>query len=68
MAKRKDDEMSHEELLHELRIMRKQISHHRALTKEMNLLDAEFWQIYKLDKLNSLPYIRIPNNAPTSDT
>lgn len=67
MAKRKDDEMSHEELLNELKMMRKQINHHRSLSKEMNLLDAQFWQVFKLDKLNALPYIRIPD-APSSNT
>ena len=32
--------MSYDELIHELRVMGKQISHYRRLTKEMHRLDT----------------------------
>lgn len=66
MAEEKGEGMSYEELLQELKIMKRQIFHHRSLSKEMNILDAQYWQVYKLDKLNSLPFIRIPDATDSS--
>lgn len=58
---------SYAELIHELKMMRDQIIHHKKLTQEMHRLDAEWWQIQRLERAGKLPIIELVN-ADTGDT
>ena len=58
---------SYAELIHELKMMRDQIIHHKKLTQEMHRLDAEWWQIQRLDRAGKLPIIELVN-ADTGNT
>ncbi|HCX23663.1 MAG TPA: hypothetical protein DHN29_17205 [Cytophagales bacterium] len=58
---------SYDELIHELKMMRDQIIHHKKLTQEMHRLDAEWWQIQRLERAGKLPIIELVN-ADTGDT
>ena len=58
---------SYDGLIHELKMMRDQIIHHKKLTQEMLRLDAEWWQIQRLDRAGKLPIIELVN-ADTGDT
>ena len=52
---------SYAELIHELKMMRDQIIHHKKLTQEMHRLDAEWWQIQRLERAGKLPIIELEN-------
>jgi len=58
---------SYAELIHELKMMRDQIIHHKKLTQEMHRLDAEWWQIQRLERAGKLPIIELVN-ADTGNT
>ena len=58
---------SYDELIHELKMMRDQIIHHKKLTQEMHRLDAEWWQIQRLERAGKLPIIELVN-ADTGGT
>ena len=58
---------SYDELIHELKMMRDQIIHHKKLTQEMHRLDAEWWQIQRLERAGKLPIIELVN-ADTGNT
>lgn len=58
---------SYDGLIHELKMMRDQIIHHKKLTQEMHRLDAEWWQIQRLERAGKLPIIELVN-ADTGDT
>ena len=58
---------SYDELIHELKMMRDQIIHHKKLTQEMHRLDAEWWQIQHTQRAGKLPIIELVN-ADTGDT
>ena len=62
----KEDGMTYEELISQLKSMKRQINHHRKLTKEMHRLDAEYGYIHNMDKRNLLPLIEV-TNANTSE-
>ena len=47
--------------------MRAQMIHHKKLTQEMHRLDAEWWQIQRLERAGKLPIIELVN-ADTGDT
>jgi len=57
----KHEEMTFEELLQELKSMRAQMIHHKVLTQEMHRLDAEWWQVQRLDRAGKLPIIELTN-------
>ena len=42
--------MSYEELIIRLKSMKAQIEHHKQLTKELHLLDAQYWYICSQDR------------------
>ena len=44
------DGMSYEELIIKLKSMKAQIEHHKQLTKELHLLDAQYWFICSQDR------------------
>ena len=56
-----EDGMTYEELISQLKSMKRQINHHRALTKEMHRLDAEYWYIHNMERRGLLPSIEITN-------
>ena len=58
---------SYDELIHELKMMRDQIIHHKKLTQEMHRMDAEWWQIQRLERAGKLPIIELVN-ADTGNT
>ena len=58
---------SYDDLIRELKTMRAQIIHHKKLTQEMHRLDAEWWQIQRLERAGKLPIIELVN-ADTGDT
>ena len=58
---------SYDDLINELKKMRAQIIHHKKLTQEMHRLDAEWWQIQRLERAGKLPIIELVN-ADTGDT
>jgi hypothetical protein len=58
---------SYGELIHELKMMRERIIHHKKLTQEMHRLDAEWWQIQRLERAGKLPIIELVN-ADTGNT
>ena len=64
----KEDGMTYEELLTELKDMKRQIVHHRKLTQEMHRLDAEYWYIQNMDRKNMLPILEIVANASSSNS
>ena len=64
----KEDGMTYEELLIELKKMKQQIVHHRKLTQEMRRLDAEYWYIQNMDRKNMLPILEIVANASSSNS
>ena len=64
----KEDGMTYEELLIELKKMKQQIVHHRKLTQEMHRLDAEYWYIQNMDRKNMLPILEIVANASSSNS
>ena len=50
-----NNEMSYEELIIRLKSMKAQIEHHKQLTKELHLLDAQYWYICSQDRRGLLP-------------
>jgi hypothetical protein len=57
----REDGMTYEELILELKNMKRQIRHHHELTKEMHRLDAEYWYINHMEKRGLLSPIEIAN-------
>ena len=57
----REDGMTYEELILELKKMKRQIRHHHELTKEMHRLDAEYWYINHMEKRGLLSPIEIAN-------
>ncbi len=64
----KEDGLSYEELLTELKDMKRQIVHHRKLTQEMHRLDAEYWYIQNMDRKGMLPTLEFIANASSSNS
>ena len=64
----KEDGMTYEELLTELKDMKRQIVHHRKLTQEMHRLDAEYWYIQNMDRNGMLPTLEFIANASSSNS
>ena len=64
----KENGMSYEELVTELKHMRRQIVHHRKLTQEMHRLDAEYWYIQNMDRKGMLPTLELVANASSSNS
>ncbi len=64
----KEDGMTYEELLTELKDMKRQIVHHRKLTQEMHRLDAEYWYIQNMDRKGMLPTLELVANASSSNS
>ena len=63
----REDGMTYEELILELKKMKLQINHHRKLTKEMHRLDAEYWYINHMEKRGLLSPIEIANVNESED-
>jgi len=63
----KENGMSYEELLTELKTMKRQIDHYRKLTQEMHRLDAEYWYIQNMDRKGMLPTLELIANASSSN-
>jgi len=63
----REDGMTYEELLSQLKNMKRQINHHRELTKEMHRLDAEYWYINHMEKRGLLSPIEIVNANASED-
>ncbi len=57
----REDGMTYEELIQQLKNMKRQIRHHHELTKEMHRLDAEYWYINHMEKRGLLSPIEIAN-------
>ena len=57
----REEGMTYEELIRELKTMRKQVNHYRSLTKEMHRLDAEYWYVQQQAKKGALFQIELPN-------
>ena len=57
----REEGMTYEELIRELKTMRKQVKHYRRLTKEMHRLDAEYWYVQQQAKKGALLQIELPN-------
>ena len=62
-----EDGMTYEELISQLKSMKRQINHHRELTKEMHRLDAEYWYINHMEKRGLLSPIEIVNANASED-
>jgi len=63
----KENGMSYEELLIELKNMKRQIIHYQKLTQEMHRLDAEYWYIQNMDRRGMLPTLEYISNANSSN-
>jgi len=63
----REDGMTYDELIRELKTMRKQVQHHRNLSKEMHMLDTQYWFVQHQDHRGLLPIIELPN-ADTGNT
>ena len=63
----REDGMTYEELIQQLKNMKRQIRHHHELTKEMHRLDAEYWYINHMDKRGLLSPIEIANVNASED-
>ena len=57
----REEGMTYEELIRELKTMRKQVKHYRRLTKEMHRLDTENWYVQQQAKKGALFQIELPN-------
>ena len=57
----REDGMTYEELIRELKTMRKQVNHYRRITKEMHRLDTEYWYVLQQAKKGALFQIELPN-------
>ena len=57
----REDGMTYEELILELKKMKRQICHHHELTKEMHRLDAEYYYIHNMEGRGLLPPIEVAN-------
>ncbi len=53
--------MTYDELIQQLKKMRKQVQHHRNVTKEMHMLDTQYWFVQHQDRKGLLPTIELPN-------
>ena len=58
--------MSFLELLHELKRMRVQMRYFREIQKESELLDAEYYQIIRMQKRGELTLFDVPDDASES--
>ena len=57
----REEGMTYEELIRELKTMRKQVNHYRRLTKEKHRLDTEYWYVQQQAKKGALFQIELPN-------
>ena len=57
----REEGMTYEELIRELKTKRKQVNHYRRITKEMHRLDAEYWYVQHQAKKGALFQIELPN-------
>ena len=58
--------MSFSELLHELKRLRVQMRYFREIQKESELLDAEYYQIIRMQKRGELTLFDVPDDASES--
>ena len=58
--------MSFSELLHELKRMRVQMRYFREIQKESELLDAEYYQIIRMQKRGELTLFDVPDDVSES--
>ena len=58
--------MSFLELMNELKRMRVQMRYFREIQKESELLDAEYYQIIRMQKRDELTLFELPDNAAES--
>tara|TARA_B100001123_G_C15059137_1_gene926836 strand:- start:102 stop:323 length:222 start_codon:yes stop_codon:yes gene_type:complete len=63
----REEGMTYDELIRELKKMKSQINHHRNLAKEMHILDTQYWFVQHQDHKRLLPTIELPN-ADTGNT
>ena len=63
----REEGMTYDELIRELKKMKSQINHHRNLAKEMHILDTQYWFVQHQDHKGLLHTIELPN-ADTGDT
>ena len=63
----REEGMTYEELIRELKTMRKQVNHYRRITIEMLRLDTEYWYIQHQAQKGALFQIELPN-ADRGDT
>ena len=62
----REDGMTYEELLFQLKDMKRQINHHRELAKEMHRLDAEYWYIHNMERRGLLPPLEAVNASSSN--
>jgi len=62
----RENGMTYEELLFELKNMKRQINHYRELTKEMHRLDAEYWYIHNMERKGLLPPLEVANASSSN--
>ena len=58
--------MSFSELLHELKRLRVQMRYSHEIQKESELLDAEYYQIIRMQKRGELTLFDVPDDASES--
>ena len=63
----REEGMTYDELIRELKKMKSQINHHRNLAKEMHILDTQYWFVQHQDHNGLLHTIELPN-ADTGNT
>ena len=63
----REEGMTYDELIRELKKMKSQINHHRNLAKEMHILDTQYWYVQHQAHKGHLHTIELPN-ADTGDT
>ena len=63
----REEGMTYDELIRELKKMKSQINHHRNLAKEMHILDTQYWFVQHQDHKGLLHTIELPN-ADTGNT
>jgi len=59
--------MSFSELMEELKRMRVQMRYFREIQKESELLDAEYYQIVRMQKRGELTLFELPDAAESSE-
>ena len=63
----REEGMTYDELIRELKKMKSQINHHRNLAKEMHILDTQYLFVQHQDHKGLLHTIELPN-ADTGNT